>query len=469
MKMTGFIVVLLAWHAGWAQDNLGIAGSTRAPVNTVLINPSSIADSRAFIDLNLAGFGVFVRNDFAFLPGGSLNFARLTDTAEPSYNRSNAPNHAYTDVLVHGPSVTLNVRQHAFGLYTGVRTVVDGRGVPESLGYYITEGLQYREQMGVNHVVSDVRANGLGWAEAGLSYATIVRRGAGSLTQVGVTLKRLFGIAGAGIRLDEWNYMVLDSSRMETYTLRGEYGFNDPAWNSGRGFGADIGVTFKKTDRSVGNYTPFSPCTDGSYRYRIGFSLLDIGAVAFRGPFYRNEFNETEQSEWENYQGSTIEDASGLDSLLTSNFDLVRQNADESKFRMALPTGMSVQFDYHLGRNFYLHSVLMAGLPRKNRLGVQRATYLAVVPRYEIRRFEVSLPLSIYEFSHPQIGAMVRLNSIIIGSDNLAWFFGQDIYGADIYVNVKYTVFRHWKCRKPRAARNPVRGKSGKTVPCPSW
>ena len=41
-----------------AQDELGIAGSTRAPVNTVYFNPASIADSRTFIDVELSGVNV---------------------------------------------------------------------------------------------------------------------------------------------------------------------------------------------------------------------------------------------------------------------------------------------------------------------------------------------------------------------------------------------------------------------------
>ncbi|MBL7942249.1 MAG: hypothetical protein JNM00_05765 [Flavobacteriales bacterium] len=463
------LLLFLCTAMAHAQDNIGIAASSHAPVNTVLINPSTISDSRAFIDFNLAGFGLFARNDMAFLPGGSFSIAGITEIEEPSYNRATAPYHAYADVLVHGPSVTFNVKQHGFGLYTGLRTVADGRGIPESLGYYFTEGFQYREQMGINYTVSDMRANALAWFEAGFSYATIVQRRADMLTQAGITVKKLFGIAGAGIRLDEWNYTVVDSSHMETYVFRGEYGFNEPAWNSGSGMGFDLGVTFKKTDHSVSNYMPFDPCTDGSYKYRLGFSILDIGSIKFKGPFYRNVFDETEQSEWEDYQGSAADEASDIDSLINSNFQLVERNGDESKFRMALPTAISAQLDYHLGYNFYINSMAMIGLPRKNNLGVQRASYLSVAPRYEIKRFEFALPFTMYEFRQPQIGAMIRLNSLIIGSDNLAWFLGQDIYGADVYLNLKYTIFKHWKCREPKQRKAPRNRGTGKVIPCPSW
>lgn len=453
-----------------SQDNLGIAGSSRAPVNTVLINPSSIVDSRAFIDFNLVGASMFVRNNFVFIPGDQFSISGISDIKEPSFERKNAPYKAYGDIHLHGPSLVFNVKSHAFGLYSGVRVVSDVRGIPESLGYFITEGFQYQQQMGQRYTIRDLRAHGLGWMEFGGTYATIIDRKANQLTQVGISVKRLMGIAGVGLRLDEWNYAVVDSNNIETYSFRGEYGFNEPALNSGGGFGFDLGVTFKKTDRNVQGYQPFSPCTKGDYKYKLGFSILDIGSVKFKGPFYRNVFNETEQSEWNDFSGTKAEDAAQLDSLFNEGFDLSKQNSSEESFRMKLPTAFSAQIDYNVGYNFYVFGIATLGFPRRNHLGVQRASYIGVVPRYEIKRFEISIPMSLYEMQAPQIGLMLRLNSIIIGTDMLGpLLFNQDVYGADFYFNLKYTMFRHWKCHEKKSKGPRVRGGGGKTIPCPSW
>jgi hypothetical protein len=77
------ILFLLFSYSTFSQDNLGIAGSTRAPINTVWNNPSTIVDSRAFIDFQLAGINAFVKNDLVYLRGGQLSIANF-DTAEPS-------------------------------------------------------------------------------------------------------------------------------------------------------------------------------------------------------------------------------------------------------------------------------------------------------------------------------------------------------------------------------------------------
>jgi hypothetical protein len=460
-------------HLGRAQDNLGIAGSTRAPMNTLLNNPSSIVDSRAFIDINLAGVSAFARNDFAYLDGKSFSISMFDTMTTVPMNRNNGPYHAYADVMVQGPGASFAVKQHAFALNTAVRVVADARGLPDNLYNIINEGFQYRERMGIQQSISNVRSNALAWGEAGVTYGTILSRDGDAILQGAATVKRLFGVAGAGVRLDNWNYIVRDSSHLETQNFSGEYGFNDPTAGllNGKGWGFDIGFTYKVRKSSSAGYVPHSPCTDGDYRYRVGISLLDFGRVSFTGPFYRNEFSMNESSEWENYQGTTANEVSDIDSLINNNFNLVEQNGDDGRFRMKLPSAISAQIDYNLTHNFYVFGIITYGLPRLNSLGVQRASYLGVVPRWELKRFEVSLPLSMYEWKHPQVGIAMRLNSIVIGSDNLGGLlFNQDIYGADIYFSFKYTIFRHWKCRTGEKKSKPVIRRSSKEpIPCPSW
>lgn len=458
----------------FSQDNLGIAGSTRSPVNTMLINPSTIVDSRAFIDINLAGASIFVRNDFAYLNGKSFSLAMFDTMTTVPMNKGKGPYSVYADVMIHGPSATFAIKQHAFGLHTAARVAADVRGIPDNINGLITDGFQYRGQMGKVQTIKNLRANALAWGEAGLTYGTILSRDGDAILQGAVTVKRLFGVAGVGVRLDDWTYIVQDSSHLETQSFSGEYGFNDPSSGgilNGKGWGMDLGFTYKVRKSSSDDYTPHSPCTDGDYRYRVGVSLLDFGKVSFTGPFYQNQFNQNETSEWQNYQGTKADDISDIDSLINNNFNLVEQNSRDGRFRMKLPSALSAQIDYNLTHNFYVYGVVTYGLPRLNSLGVQRASYIGVAPRWEIKRFEVSLPLSLYEWKHPQMGLCMRLNSVIIGSDNLGWLlFKQDIYGADFYFSLKYTIFKHWKCKSGKKKSKPVlkRG-SNDPLPCPTW
>lgn len=472
MKYRLSIILLLFGISTHAQDNLGIAGSSRSPVNTVLNNPSSIVDSRAFIDFNLVGASIFARNNLIYIPGGG--FSLRNPQATNSYGLNNAVGKyaAYADVGIHGPSVTFAVKKHAFGLYTGARVVSDLRGIPGSSYDLITEGFQNPDKMGQLQSVKNVRANALAWGEAGLSYGTILARRGYAILTGGLTVKRLFGLAGAGVRIDEWSYIVRDSSHLETQTFKGEYGFNDPTagYLNGKGWSGDIGFTYKMRLSDSEGYTPYDPCTDGDYKYKIGVSILDVGRIRFNPPYYRNLFNQDESSEWENYAGSTANDISDIDSLINNNFSLAEQNGQDGRFRMKLPTAFSVQGDYNFGHNLYLYGVITYGLPRLNSLGVQRASYLGIAPRWESKRFEFSLPISLYEFKSPQVGFCMRLNSVIIGSDNLAaLLLKKDIYGADFYLSLKYTIFRHWKCSTGKKKESTVNRSSKQPLPCPSW
>ncbi len=470
-----FLLFMGTLQRGEAQDQIGIAGSTRSPINTVWNNPSTIVDSRAFIDFNFVGLDVFARNDFAYLDGKTFSFATASQISTPLFQDNKKRYHVYADAQVHGPSVYFAVKQHSFALLSSYRVVSDVRGLPGEITDYIPEGLNNSQYMGQVRQVKDLRAHALAWGEVGLSYGTIISRQGNAIWQLGVTAKRLLGTAGVGLRLDDWTYVVRDSTSLETSVFRGEYGFNDPSQGSlfsGKGWGGDIGVTYKVRKSESSSYTPHSPCTDGDFLYRIGFSLLDIGRINFKGPFYRNVFDQNEGSEWDNYAGSEANDVADLDSLINSNFQLVQDNGDEERFVMRLPMAFSAFIDYNLTHNFYVYGTITAGLPRRMNLGVQRAAYLGVVPRWEKKRIEVSMPLSLYEWRHPQMGLCFRFNSIIIGSDNLGWLLlNQDIYGADLYFALKWTMFRHPKCKKKKDKSEPSirRRGSREAVPCPSW
>jgi Family of unknown function (DUF5723) len=467
-----FLVLLLSISAA-AQDNLGIAGSTRAPINTVWNNPSTIVDSRAFIDFQLAGFSVFAKNDLVYLHGKTLSVANLDTMTTVPLRKQNTPYSAYVDVQVGGPSIAFAVKQHAFAISTSTRVMADVRGIPVKAYDWAMNGFDSPQEKNNLNTIRNVRTNALAWGELGLTYGTIIQRSGNSITQGGITVKRLFGFAGAGVRLDSWTYMIHDNNSIETREFVGQYGFNDPttALVNGKGWGTDIGITHKVRHRSSEDYVPHSPCTDGDYLYRIGISLLDVGRIKFTQPFYTNNFSQNQSTLWQDYQGTQAHDVAGVDSLINNNFQLVEQNGFMTKYTMLLPGALSAQADFNLISNFYLYGTMTYGIPWLNQLGVQRSGYIGIAPRWETKRFEASLPVSLYQYKRPQVGFCMRLNSIVIGSDDLATLlFKKDIYGADVYFSLKYTIFKHWKCGAKAKRISYKRHVGGAPPPpCPSW
>lgn len=454
----------------------GISGSTRSPIQTIYNNPATIVDSRAFIDLNLAGVSVFGRNDLVYLPGGMLSASKLETLQMLGFNRSDSDYKAYADVMVQGPSVSFAVKSHSIALITNFRTIANVRGIDGSLARYIEHGFQYQPEMGKIHEEKDIRLGALSWAETGIGYGTILSRRGDMITQGAITVRKLWGVAGVGARVDSWRYQVRDSSNIETFQFAGEYGFNDILGHgigpgNGSGMGVDLGIMFKRRFDSSEGYVPHDPCTDGDYRIRFGFSVHDLGRIKFKGRNYVNRFNASEQSEWNDFTNTKIDDLSQIDSLLTAGFGAAKDNAEGNDFSMMLPATLSAQIDYNWGGGLYTYASVVAGLPWLSRMGIQRASYLTFVPRWEVKRFEASIPVTLYEFQKPLVGAAFRFNSMIIGSDDLMGIlFKKDIYGASFYFSLKYTVFKHWKCNpKEKKTKQKKVARGSDPLPCPSW
>jgi len=450
LRLISFFAAFAISAVGFAQDQMGIMGSSRSPIQTVRINPSNLVDSRAFLDIQLIGADVFAMNDFAYLHGFSLKKNYFDTLSTVQLHEQRLDYSAFASVAVRGPSVAFAVKGHGFAVQTAVRSVTDARGLPDELYPLIASGMTYRGPIGQMRSIENMRVNSLTWGELGLSYATILRRSGNDLWLGGITVKKLYGIAGAGVRVDHWDYTMVDSSNLETHRFVGEYGFNDPTQNplSGRGTGFDIGITWKRRLSDSKHYIPHDPCTDGDYLFKLGASILDLGRISFYGPSYRNLFNQNESTQWDNFAGTEVSSLSQVDSLINSNFRTAMNNGQDGRFRMKLPTAISIQGDFRLHPQFYIFGSVLYGLPRMMSLGVQRTSSLSIVPRWETKRLEVSVPMTAYGFRKPMIGLCMRLNNVVIGSDHLGWLFGQrNLFGADFYMSVKITVFKHWKCK----------------------
>ena len=260
-------IAVLASHLTWSQDNLGIAGSNYAPLNTIYVNPSSIVDSKAYIDINLIGVGAYAHNDFIYLPKESFNFMAFVGTPGQdinyTYNTGQSRYKVVADVDVRGPSMMFNVKKSAIGFTTAVRSVTDVRGVSEEAINFGLHGWNYEPQLNRQLDLRNLRVTSLNWAEFGITYGTILLQNQNNdLLTGGVSVKRLIGVAGGGLRIHDWTYEVSDSSLI-SHNIDGAYGFNyaDPealgSWNKGQGWGIDVGITFKKTLSDVESYVPF--------------------------------------------------------------------------------------------------------------------------------------------------------------------------------------------------------------------
>ncbi len=480
MKKTVLIwLLLLLPFCFLAQDELGIAGSTRAPVNSVYFNPASICDSRTFIDVEFFGLGAFVQNNLVYVGKKDFSLIDYGGIGNIQYNHKKNKYYAKANVSIKGPSFTANWKEHAFGIHSGVNVMADVRRLPNGFSYLVTEGFDYLPQVGQTQTIEKMRIGAMAYGYIGLSYGKIAYRWDNAILIAGATVNRILSPGGLGARLDNWTYTLQDSSQLVTQNLEGQLGFNNFGGSliAGKGWGIDIGVTYKKRNKGSFGYTPFNPCTDGKYKYKASLVLLDMGSAKFKAPYYNYVFEQTSGGNFNGNDNTHWDEPASADTTFTNGLGATAVT-EGSKLKIKLPTALSAQVDYHVSKKLYAMGALTWGLPWRNKLGVQRASYLAVVPRWESQNYEVSLPITLYEMRKPMVGMAIRLRSFIIGSDNLnAFFFNGNLYGANIYVHFKMALFKHPKCKSTGNGRSdfqrrksrPVRQAPRSPVPCPKF
>ena len=63
---------------------------------------------------------------------------------------------------------------------------------------------------------------------------------------------------------------------------------------------------------------------------------------------------------------------------------------------------------------------------------------MAIIPRYETKYFELSVPISLYDYNYPRVGIAARFYFITIGTERLGTYLGlSDMNGMDIYASIK--------------------------------
>ena len=96
LKRTLLIVILFSVYTSHAQEMWGIAVSNYAGSNGSMINPSSIVNSKLYMDINILAADVFVDNNYVYIHGKDFSLGKyLTKNPTlPSY-----PPYGYAGLL----------------------------------------------------------------------------------------------------------------------------------------------------------------------------------------------------------------------------------------------------------------------------------------------------------------------------------------------------------------------------------
>ncbi|MEE4260623.1 MAG: DUF5723 family protein [Bacteroidales bacterium] len=460
--------VLLLHKVGVSQEMLGVTLGNYSGVSSILVNPAMIANTRYYLDINLASADVFVRNNFAYIPSSDASIYSLIRDRDnlPTYGPNNDVNFEHYDnkdlkfatisTKVMGPSAMLQLGKHAFALSSSAHVFTSANRIPYEMplfGYY---GMDTAFLHNINYKDYDIDANTAAWMDVGLSYAYTAYEYLDQKITVGATLKYIWAYAGVYAESSNADYIVLNDSTMNIKNLNATTGyavpvdysggdqlFNNPFFK-GHGFGMDLGVVYvKKKKIDTERWNSLCEQEFDDYVFRLGVSVLDIGNISFKDNAELRSYEDA-QKYWVDYDTMGFTSINDLFVGLDDVFD--QSSLQANKFKIGLPTAVSVQADYNIHKNFYAAGYWIHPL-RLNSHTMRRPAQIAIVPRYETKYFEVSLPISVYEYRYPRVGLSARFWFFTIGTERLGTWLGiSDLNGLDIYASIKFG-FGKGNCR----------------------
>ncbi|MFT5858654.1 MAG: hypothetical protein ACI865_000742 [Flavobacteriaceae bacterium] len=468
-KLVGVIAFLCCLFFVNGQNALGTLHGNYTPTNSLYVNPSSMLDAKVWLDINIVGVGSYTNNDLVYLSDqswgslsrdmiqlskGRIEASDLPNDEDVGYNHGRNKYHAYNRNFVTGPSAVWSQGDHAAGLSIGGRSYTAVRGVSDYFAQFIENGVtQFTPQHDIDYSLENLRVASLHFAEIKGSYAYTFLKRRRDMFMGGITVSKFFSVAAGAVNVYNMDFNVDNDSLGVLYDVQADAMYTpDPKINWKGGMGLDIGFTYQKMLGEAGSYYPNSPklgCRTVPYLYKIGVSIIDIGSVKFDEDDVLFSGYDFQDFEWLNYADVEVSDENATEVFVAQESN-IGSGRVKKPHKVRLPTFASVQFDYNLwASRLYVNATLIQGLPPgKNKFGLRHANSLSVTPRFETYFFEFALPISLYEYQHPQLGASIRIGPLSIGSDKLiSWIKRSDLYGMDIYAHLKIPLRYHPKCK----------------------
>jgi hypothetical protein len=499
VKQIGFLLITTVLssllHPASCQENLGIINGNYAGVNGIMLNPANPGTSKYHISVNLLGGDVFINSNYFFIHRNDYGFSKLfsVDMNDPrylyiydypqyfftdsvqfyDYKKNTSPKNLYFNARILGPSFMFHSGKHAVSLITGLRNNCSVEEMPYDIANFGFRGQDFAPQHNIVYDHGTFRFAFLSWIELGLGYNYTFLKDERKEFNVGIVVKGLLGTGGGYGRMDNVTYMVPNSDSIYFYKMNADLVLDLPmnlADNSvsmsnplirGWGLGFDVGITFSITGTPLwgGSIRSWmNPDEENDYLLKIGLSLVDAGKIRFNKEVQFHEFRDIDNVLWSGL--SNFHPASVQEFIRSSSFHLLGDSlaslTDRSEFDIYLPTAVSLQADYSLGKNIYVNATFVKGV-KLGQPAVRRPALIAITPRFEAKQFELNLPLSLVDFRDPAIGLALRVYSLVIGTEKLGTFLNlTDVRGMDVYFSLGINLNpekKDWKYKRSKSVR----------------
>lgn len=469
-----------------AQDYLGFVNSHFAGVNGIDVNPAFIVNNPRKWDVTIVGVNVSFGNNYiglkksALKKNGSLfkpdenTFPAFNDpNFQSKYLKNSKPKNAsvFLSANITLPSFMFIRYEHkdgfAFTCRTRAYANVDGIDPTLAEMLYKNTGSPNADSLLFNRDFSSVRVStqAMLWTEYGITYGKTVRETSHERLNFAGRLKFLQGIYSMYLFIREVNYKFYEKDSVLIVSSLVHYGhsknleFNPNAIKFGFGgkpsFGLDLGATYEfypiTQVRSRGKSSSKTSSFQHEYKYKIGFSVHDMGWITYLKPENARDFKPDLLApiDFNSLQTSGDSPLADADDTLSVKYQMI---LNDEKFRMNLPTLISIQGDYYAGKNIYINSTFNYAFQfRNNEDKVHEITTLSITPRWDYKFVGTYVPLSYNKYSRFRAGTSLRLGPIILGTaDLLPLVSKRDIRAADFHFMLKVPHIHLKKDKRPK-------------------
>jgi outer membrane protein OmpA-like peptidoglycan-associated protein len=499
------LIVLSVSISSYSQEFIGLRQSNYSGIMGSDLNPASIADSRFKFDLLIFGgyvggfnnhltfntrkmphwwsksFNSDYESSANWMNNGDLGKLVSVDSAAAfngsdaqlfEINNNNKERAAFLNMELDVLNFMITIdRKRAIGFQIRNRTIFNADDVSPELIRLASNDFEFQNLFNSNINDADFNLSFNSWIEYNLSYAQILSDRNQHFFKAGGKLKFLQGVAAAYLHSTDLKFDIQNDTTANSIYANFDYGYSENLggyienktpgdeftgssindFTSKLGLGVDIGVIYEwrpdwqKYKYDMDGKTDLWMRDKNKYKLKVGLAINDIGGMKYQKGGSSNNFNMSvgvfDLQKFDNTKGFTSLDST-LQSFLDSGY-VTSDKSDDRDFYMNLPTHLNLDVDYNIYKNFYANFYTRINMNFGNdQNSVHYPTSFALTPRFDHKRWGVSIPLSYNRVAGFRTGLALRLfNYLSIGTGDIKPLFapGKDINirGVDVFVGLR--------------------------------
>lgn len=345
-----------------------------------------------------------------------------------------------------GPAVMYNFnRTFAAGFFSSTRIGLQAHQINQDVARVLRHGLDSSNniiydppsqiKVGQTYGDNSFTANMSAYSEIGIGAAVALIQNYHMKLSVGGNVKYLMGKGAAYIKNNGVQFEVAGNDSIVFGQTDIEYAYVQPQYftdlsminffngtNAGTGFGFDLSANLELR-RPLGRVGSRVEIPDVVYYFRGGISLLDVGGITYNKDVVHKQFVNSTPTSWVPGEAFATAWYGGFESGMAYTDSLVNslfQVGGETTIRTTLPTTLAVHGDIRIIPKLFVGFQVFQSLKSKDSEGLRRPSATTIIPRFEAKAFEVSVPMSLYnDYQNATLGLFLRFGPFFVGSDNI--------------------------------------------------